>query len=97
MMSLRFINNILFKYGYELKKISTHKPKTNIIQSKQNSSKATFISNKKINPKFVNKALIARNIGFSREYVRLLLIGERSNEKALSKIHNEIRKQLRAA
>ena len=51
----------------------------------------------KINPKFVNKSEIARSTGFSGDYVRKLLRGERSNQKALNTIYREIRKQLKAA
>ena len=50
-----------------------------------------------INPKVINKSAIARNVGYSKEYVRKLLNGERTNKLALEKVHNEIRKQLLAA
>lgn len=51
----------------------------------------------KINPKFVNKSEIARNTGLSGDYVRKLLRGDRSNQKALNTIYREIQKQLKAA
>ena len=51
----------------------------------------------KINSKAINKAEIARKIGYSREYVRLLLRGDRKNQNALDKVYREIRKQLKAA
>ena len=48
------------------------------------------------NSKLLNKAEIARRTGFSREYIRLLLKGDRTNKEALSKI-NLVIKQLKAA
>lgn len=51
----------------------------------------------KINPKLINKEEIARKVGFSGDYVRKLLNGERKNKRALEKVHKEILRQLRAA
>ncbi len=54
-----------------------------------------MITKKTINPNAINKSEIARNLGFSSEYIRLLLTGKRTNPTALKKVHNEIRKQLK--
>ena len=50
-----------------------------------------------INYKLLNKAEIARKAGFSREYVRKLLNGQRKNREALALIHLIIKEQLRSA
>lgn len=54
-------------------------------------------NHKSINPKLLNKAEIARKSGFSREYVRLLILGRRKNKAALDKVKQIIKEQLKAA
>lgn len=44
-----------------------------------------------INIKMINKAEVARLTGYSRQYVRQLLIGERKNSNALKKVIDAIK------
>lgn len=50
------------------------------------------MSNLSIDPRVINKSEIARRVGYSYEYVRLLLKGERKNKKALQRVIEEIQK-----
>lgn len=49
------------------------------------------------NPRSVNNAEIAKVVGFSREYVRLIILGLKTNPMAVAKIKNAIKEQLKAA
>ena len=50
-----------------------------------------------INPKVVNLAEIARQIGYSSTYVYYLLKGQRTNPEALAKVNKAIKNQFKAA
>jgi hypothetical protein len=49
------------------------------------------------NPRLVNNAEIARALRFSREYVRLIILGLKTNPQAVAKVKNAIKEQLKAA
>lgn len=46
----------------------------------------------KIEPRLLNKSAIARESGYSRSYVSLLLRGKRTNKKALNTVQKTISK-----
>jgi len=52
---------------------------------------------KKIDADLLNKAEIARRMGVTPHYVRLLFAGERTNKKRIAQINSIVKKLLKAA
>lgn len=67
--------------------------KTNKTEAKKMAKKSPF----GINYKIINKTEIARSLGYSPQYVRLLLLGKRTNRLALEKVLQAIKMQTNKA
>ncbi len=93
---IKFFNRILFRFGLYITNINSEM--TNCVQSipTVHNGKVIQLLDIQFDLRLVNLAVIAETSGFSHQYTRRLIYGEKKNIDALWKVRNAILKHYEA-